>query len=262
MKKKRALGQNFLTDPGIAEDIVQHAGIEEGGTVVEIGPGPGILTGSLLRDCGKLIALEIDPKLCHLLGKQFGSNPKFDLHQQDALVYDYSRAGSRFQVVSNLPYYAAMPILKRLIQYKAAIVNMTLMLQREVVDRLVAVPGTRDYGSLSVFTQFNCEVERLMEVGKQHFNPPPKVDSSVIRLVPRAAPPVAVDDLKTFYHVVNAAFFHKRKMLKNNLKSLCKYFDFTWQGIEDAGIDTARRGETLSLEEFATLSNLMESKTP
>ncbi|MCF8719613.1 16S rRNA (adenine(1518)-N(6)/adenine(1519)-N(6))-dimethyltransferase RsmA [Nitrospina gracilis] len=260
MRKKRTLGQNFLTDPAIAEEIVAHAQIEDGGTMIEIGPGPGILTGLLLERCGKLIALEIDPKLCHLLNKRFKSNPRFELHQQDALVYDYSQAGARFQVVSNLPYYAAMPILKRLIHYGSHIANMTLMLQREVVDRLVAQPGSRDYGSLTVFTQFHCEVERIMEVGKKNFDPPPKVDSSVIRLVPRSAPPVEVDNLKTFFHVVHAAFFHKRKMLKNNLKSLAKHFDFTWQGIEDAGIDPARRGETLSLEEFATLSNLMESK--
>lgn len=260
MKKKRSLGQNFLTDPHIADEIVRQARIERGGVVVEVGPGEGVLTERLLDACGRLIAIEIDPRLSHLLRKRFKSQPKFELVEEDALVYDYSKAGRRFQVVSNLPYYAAMPILKRLIHYKDHIADMTLMVQREVADRLVAVPGTRDYGSLTVFTQFNCDIERLMEVGKNHFNPPPKVDSTVIRLTPRTEPPVAVDDLKTFYRVVNAAFFHKRKMLKNNLKGLSRYFDFEMQAVEDLGIDPNRRGETLSLQEFAALANLMKAK--
>lgn len=260
MKKKRSLGQNFLTDPQIADEIVHQARLGQDDVVVEIGPGEGVLTGRLLEACGRLIAIELDPRLCRQLGKQFKSEPKFELVEEDALVYDYSRAGARFHVVSNLPYYAAMPILKRLIHYKDHIAGMTLMLQSEVADRLVAVPGTRDYGSLTVFTQFNCHIERLMEVGRKHFNPPPKVNSTVIRLTPLDKPPVEVDDLKTFYRVVNAAFFHKRKMLKNNLKGLSKYFDFEMQAVEDLGIDPARRGETLSLQEFADLANLMKAK--
>lgn len=259
MRKKQPLGQNFLTDPQIASDIVHQAHIPPDGKVVEIGPGKGILTQLLLEQAESLLAVEVDPRLCGLLRRQFGKNPKFELVEANAMTYDYSAAGSRYQVVSNLPYYAAMPILKRLIHYKEHIKDMTLMLQREVVDRLVAQPETKAYGSLSVFTQFHCRVERLLEVKRDSFFPMPKVHSSVIRLTPLAQPPVSVDNMKTFHHVVNTAFFHKRKMLRNNLKGLNKPYQMDIKKIEAAGIQLDRRGETLTLEEFATLSNLIET---
>ena len=258
MRKKQPLGQNFLTDPDIASEIVRLARISPEGRVVEIGPGKGILTKLLLECAGSVLAVEVDPKLCGQLNRRFGKHPGFQLVEANAMTYDYSAAGSRYQVVSNLPFYAAMPIMKRLIHYRAHIVDMTLMFQKEVVDRLVAQPGTRAYGSLSVFTQFHCQVERLLEVGRDAFSPPPKVHSSVIRLTPLAQPPVTVDNLKTFYHVVNTAFFHKRKMLRNNLKGLNKPYQIDLKKIEDAGIKLDRRGETLNLEEFAALANLIE----
>ena len=261
MRRKQPLGQNFLKDENIAREIVALAGIEPEGTVVEIGPGPGILTHGLLEACASLLAVEIDPQLCRQLRKRYNNNPKFKLVEADAMNYDYSQAGPRFQAVSNLPYYAAMPILKRLIHYRQNIVNMTLMLQKEVVNRLVAKPGCKEYGSLTVFTQFHCQVERLLEVGKRSFDPPPKVNSAVIHLTPHPEPPVEVNDAKTFFRVVHAAFFHKRKMLRNNLKELDKHFHVDFGKIEQAGIDPSRRGETLSLQEFAALSNLMEART-
>ena len=165
MSKKRPLGQNFLIDENIAREIVELAGIRPGGTVLEIGPGKGILTNYLLGKAEKLTTLEIDPRLIAALEKESRSNPKLQLIQGDALKYDYSSIGPDYQVVSNLPYYAATHIMKRLIHYKTHIFDMTLMLQKEVVDRLTAVPGSKEYGSLTVFTQFNCKVERLLEIG-------------------------------------------------------------------------------------------------
>lgn len=259
MRKKQPLGQNFLNDPGIASEIVDLANITPGGHVVEIGPGKGVLTRGLLRHAGSVLALEIDAKLFRGLNQQFKKDPKFELIQADAMTYDYGAAGSRYQVVSNLPYYAAMAIIKRLIHFREHIIDMTLMLQKEVVDRLVAEPGTRAYGSLSVFTQFNCRVERLLEVKKASFSPPPKVNSSVIRLTPLTQPPVAVDNMKTFHHLVNTAFFHKRKMLRNNLKGLNPPYKIDLKTIEAAGFQLDRRGETLTLAEFAALANLIEA---
>ena len=259
MRKKRPLGQNFLTDKNMAAEIVRLADIPSDGKVVEIGPGRGVLTELLMDQCGSLLALEIDPKLCRELSKKFKGRPKFQLIEADAMKYDYSAAGPRFKVVSNLPYYAAMPIMKRLLSYPTHITGMTLMMQKEVVDRLVAEPGNKEYGSLTVFTQFHCRVERLLEVDKTCFSPAPKIDSSVIRLTPLSQPPVQVDNMKTFFHVVHAAFFHKRKMLKNNLRTLQKQFPLDFQKIEDAGINLSRRGETLSLEDFASISNLLPS---
>jgi len=260
MSKKRPFGQNFLTDENIAEEIVQLAGIRPGGAVLEIGPGKGILTRHLLEKADALTALEIDPRLIPGLGKMARSNPKLKLIQGDALKYDYSSIGPDYQVVSNLPYYAATHIMKRLIHYRSVISDMTLMLQKEVVDRLTALPGSKEYGSLTVYTQFNCRVERLMEIGKTSFSPPPKIKSSLIKLTPLAKPSVEVDDEHTFFKIVHAAFFHQRKMLKNNFKLLEKQFSIDEKKIESSGIDLNRRAETLTLQNFATISNIAQTK--
>ena len=216
MKKPR-LGQNYLIDENIAHEIIHHAGISNNQHVLEIGPGQGILTTLLLEKAKSLIAIEIDSKLCLALTERFNENKNFQLIQADAVKYNYSALVNKCQVVSNLPYYAATHILKKLIHYREYFSQITVMLQKEVVDRLVAIPGTRSYGSLSVFIQFYCEVERIIEVNKEAFSPKPKIDSSVIKLIPLTRPRVQVDNLKTFFSVVNASFLHKRKMLKNNL---------------------------------------------
>ena len=257
MRKKRPLGQNFLIDKNMAAEIIRLADIPPEGRVVEIGPGHGVLTDLLMDRAGSVLALEIDPKLCRELIRRFKGRDKFQLVEADAMKYDYSAAGPKFKVVSNLPYYAAMPIMKRLLTYGSHITDMTLMMQKEVVDRLVAQPGHKEYGSLTVFTQFHCRVERLLEVAKTCFSPVPKIDSSLFRLTPLSQPPVKVNNMKTFFHVVHAAFFHKRKMLKNNLRTLQKLYPLDFQKIEDAGINLSRRGETLSLEDFASISNLL-----
>ena len=257
--KKQPLGQNFLIDESIAREIVRLAGVSSDRPVVEIGPGKGILTELLLEQAESLTVIEIDTKLSLALNRRFGSNKNFRLIEADALKYDYGTLGTGYQVVSNLPYYAATHILKRLIHYRSHITRKTVMLQKEVVDRLTAQPGTRDYGSLSVFMQFHCEVERVLEVGKDAFSPKPKIDSSVVTLTPLAQPRVKVDNLKTFFNIINAAFLHKRKMLKNNLKGWKNMFSKENGRTELAGIDLNRRGETLSLEDFATLSNHVHS---
>ena len=257
--KKRPLGQNFLTDPSIAREIIESARISRGDAVLEIGPGRGILTQYLLEAAEPLTALEIDKKLCRELAQKFGGKTNFSLIEADAAKFDYSRIGSGFKVVSNLPYYAATHIVKRLIDYRSRITDMTVMLQKEVVDRFVAPPGQKEYGSLSVFIQFHCHVERLLEIPKTAFSPPPKIDSSLVRLTPLPAPKVLVEDQNTFFKVVNAAFFHKRKMLKNNLKVWENQFQQDNGKIRLAGIDLSRRGETLSMQDFATLSNYLHT---
>ena len=258
--KKQLLGQNYLIDEGIALEIIQQAGVSPDQHVLEIGPGRGILTALLLGKAKSLTAIEIDPKLCSTLMDCFGTCKNFQLIKADALKYNYSALGSECQLVSNLPYYAAMHILKRLIHYRKCFTDMTVMLQKEVVDRLVAIPGTRDYGSLSVFIQFYCEVERLMEVEKESFLPKPKIDSSVIKLTPLINPRVPVDNLKTFFTIVNMSFLHKRKMLRNNLKGWQNPFQIKNGKPELAGISLNRRAETLSLEDFAALSNHIHTR--
>jgi len=258
MKKPR-LGQNFLTDDNIAHKIVHHAGVSNDQHVLEIGPGKGILTNLLLKKAKSLTAIEIDSRLCSTLTNRFKTRKNFRLIQTDALKYNYSGLRNQCQVVSNLPYYAATHILKRLIHYRQYFTQITVMLQKEVADRLVATPSTRDYGSLSVFVQFYCEVERLIEVSKEAFSPKPKIDSSVIKLTPLPAPRVQVDNLKTFFSVVNASFLHKRKMLKNNLTGWKNLFKNQSGKTELAGINLSRRGETLSIQDFAVISNHINS---
>ena len=257
--KKQPLGQNYLINEGVAREIIHQARVSNDQCVLEIGPGKGILTALLLEKAKSLTAIEIDSRLCLALADRFETYENFQLIKTDALRYDYSALGNKCQVVSNLPYYAATHILKRLIHYREHFTHITVMLQKEVVDRLVAIPGSRDYGSLSVFIQFYCDVERLIEVSKEAFSPKPKIDSSVIKLTPLANPKVKVDNLKTFFTVVNASFLHKRKMLKNNLTGWKNLFQNQNKKTELAGIDLNRRGETLSLEEFASLSNYIYS---
>ena len=257
--KKRPLGQNFLIDPSVTRDIIQLARITPDDPVLEIGPGKGVLTQHLLETAKSLTALEIDKKLCRELQQKFGDKTNFHLIEADAAKFDYGSLSSGLKVVSNLPYYAATHIVKRLIDYRSRIKDMTVMLQKEVVDRLVARPGQKEYGSLSVFIQFHCQVERLLEIPKTAFSPPPKIDSSLVRLIPLPAPQVQVDDQKTFFKVVNAAFFHKRKMLKNNLKVWENQFQQDNDKTRLAGIDLSRRGETLSMQDFANLSNHLHS---
>jgi 16S rRNA (adenine1518-N6/adenine1519-N6)-dimethyltransferase len=260
MKKRPPFGQNFLADPDIARHIADCAHVTAKDVVVEIGPGHGEMTQYLIEQAQQLIAVELDPKLCSRLQQRFGANERFSLAETDALRYDYSQIGPRFKVVSNLPYYAATHILKRLIQYRTRITDMTVMIQKEVADRICADPGTRDYGSLTVFIRFYCAVERLLEVKKHSFNPPPKIDSTVIRITPLPRPSVRVDDEDAFFRVVHAAFIHKRKTLKNNLTQWHKLFAIDQNKIEMAGIDLSRRGETLTLEEFARISNTVHTQ--
>jgi 16S rRNA (adenine1518-N6/adenine1519-N6)-dimethyltransferase len=257
--KKRPFGQNFLKDTTIAQEIVRLARLTPGDPVLEIGPGKGILTRYLLESANPLTALEIDPKLCVELTQKFAGIDKFRLIPADAAKFDYGSIGPRFKVVSNLPYYAATHIVKRLIDYRAHVTDMTVMMQKEVVDRLVALPGQKEYGSLTVYIQFHCQVERLMEIDKTEFSPPPKIDSSLVKLTPLPQPRVQVENQHTFFKVVNAAFMHKRKMLKNNLIDWQNQFQQDNGKMSLAGIDLSRRGETLSLADFATLSNFIHT---
>ena len=257
--RKRPLGQNFLIDLNIAQNIIQLANIQPGEPVVEIGPGKGVLTQILVDQADSLTAIELDPRLSKDLQNRFGDIPSFKLIEADAAKFDYASLGSGLNVVSNLPYYAATHIMKRLIHYKDQICSMTLMLQKEVVDRLTAKPGQKEYGSLSVYVQYYCEVQRLLEIPNTAFSPRPKIDSSLIGLKPLPQPKVQVENPKLFFRLVNSAFFHKRKMLKNNLKSWKNHFINEQGQTRLAGIDLSRRGETLSMSDFANMANYLYS---
>lgn len=258
--RKKPLGQNFLVDPEIADNIVKLADIHPEDHIVEIGPGKAALTKRLLPLSQSLTLIELDPNLCRELASRF-KNDAFSLRiiEGDAAKFDYSSLKPGFKVVSNLPYYAAAPIMKKLIHFGSRIQSMTLMMQKEVVDRLTAEPGNKGYSSLSVYAQYHCRIERLLEIPNTAFSPRPKIDSTLFSLKPLARPKVEVEDPQLFFKIVNAAFFHKRKMLKNNLKTWENNFTNEEGQMRLADIDLSRRGETLSISDFANLANHLHS---
>jgi 16S rRNA (adenine1518-N6/adenine1519-N6)-dimethyltransferase len=254
--RRRALGQHFLRDGGIARAIVDLVGPTANDLVVEIGPGEGALTAELARRAGRVIALEVDPALAARLRS---SLPGVEIVEADARGWDYGTLvappGGRVLVVGNLPYSVGKPILMALVAARTAIGTMALMLQREVAERVAAAPGSRVYGSLSVLTQLYCDVTLALRVPPEAFRPPPKVDSAVIRLDVLPSPRVAVADERRFHVVVRAAFAQRRKTLANTLTAgLGRPVEVVRAAAESAGIDPSRRAETLTISEFAKLT--------
>ncbi|HZO38748.1 MAG TPA: 16S rRNA (adenine(1518)-N(6)/adenine(1519)-N(6))-dimethyltransferase RsmA [Methylomirabilota bacterium] len=256
MTKRRALGQHFLRDQAVAHAIVDLVAPTERDVVVEIGPGDGALTTLLAGRAGRLIALEVDPALAAALRARL---PAAEVLDADARSWNYAElgapAGGRVLIVGNLPYSVGKPILAALIAARTAIDEMTLMLQREVAERVAAAPGSKTYGSLSVFSQLHCDVRVALRVPPGAFRPPPKVDSAVLHLRVLREPRVPLRDPRRFEAVVRAAFAQRRKMLGNALGAgLGLPLDVIRKAAAAAGVDLTRRAETLTLSEFAALA--------
>lgn len=259
-RARKRFGQNFLHDEGVIARIVAAINPKAGERMVEIGPGLGALTTHLLPRLGALDVVELDRDVIPHLTETCAGLGELRVHQADALKFDFTAlAGGSHQlrVAGNLPYNISTPILFHLIDQIDALRDMHFMLQKEVVDRLAAAPGTADYGRLSVMVQYHCRVQKLFEVPPHAFRPAPKVDSAIVRLVPHEKPPVEVHDLKAFSELVARCFSQRRKTLRNNLKG---WLDA--EGIEALGIDPAIRAETLGLAEFARLSNAVTHAKP
>ena len=259
MTKWRALGQHFLRDQATARAIVDLVAPTQRDLVVEIGPGDGALTGLLAGRAGRVIALEIDRALSAALRARL---PAVEVLDADARSWNYAglvgQAGGRVLILGNLPYSVGKPILMALIEARAAIHEMALMLQREVAERIAAPPGGKSYGSLSVFTQLHCDVRLALRVPPGAFRPPPQVDSAVLHLRVLRAPRVPLADPRRFESVVRAAFAQRRKMLANALGAgLGLPLDSVRRGAAAAGVDPTRRAETLSLSEFAALATAL-----
>lgn len=251
-RARRRFGQHFLHDTAVIDRIVRAVAAKPGDAVVEIGPGPGALTGALLEAAGALDVIELDRDLAARLQARFDPDA-VRVHQADALEFDFkalSRERGPLRVVGNLPYNISTPILFHLVDAGGAVRDMHLMLQKEVVERMAAGPGGRDYGRLSVMVQFRCRVAILFSVGPGAFRPPPKVHSAVVRLTPRDAPPVRVADDRNLRRVVSLAFGMRRKTLRNSLKPI-----LSAEEIEAAGVDPGARPEALDLAGFAALAN-------
>nr|VFK43057.1 MAG: 16S rRNA (adenine1518-N6/adenine1519-N6)-dimethyltransferase [Candidatus Kentron sp. SD]VFK48644.1 MAG: 16S rRNA (adenine1518-N6/adenine1519-N6)-dimethyltransferase [Candidatus Kentron sp. SD] len=249
---RKRFGQHFLHDPAIIERIVSAISPKPSDVVVEIGPGLGALTGSLLRSAKRLHAVELDRDLARRLITEF-EDENLHLHRADALAFDFAALGGAdgpLRLVGNLPYNISTPLLFHLLAQSRHIRDMHFMFQREVANRIVAAPGDGRYGRLSVMTQWRCRTEKLFDVGSGAFAPPPRVTSSVVRLAPRARPPAPVSDPAIFERLVAKAFSHRRKTLRNCLRGW-----LSTSGIMAAGIDPGARPETLDLRQFARLSN-------
>jgi len=250
---KKRFGQNFLHDPGVIRRIIQSIGPEPGQRIVEIGPGQGAITRPLLEAVGELDVVELDRDLIEPLARHCGDVGQLRIHNTDALKFDFCslvEPPAKLRVVGNLPYNISTPLLFHLLDQSHCIEDMHFMLQKEVVERMAAPPGNKTYGRLSVMVQVRCRVTPLFTIGPGAFQPRPKVDSMLVRLEPYTAPVVPIEDFEVFSHVVNQAFSHRRKTLRNALRSL-----LTEAQIVVLGIDPALRPERLDIAQFARLAN-------
>lgn len=262
---KKSLGQNFLIDVNILENIIKHAGIGNQSGVIEIGPGIGALTEQLAIHSDKVLAYEIDQRLLPILTDTLSDYENVEVIHQDILKADVVEAiqnsfnpNQEIHIVANLPYYITTPILMKLLSDKLPISSFTIMIQKEVAERMAATPDQKSYGSLSIAVQYYTHANLVMDVPKTVFMPQPNVDSSVLKLTLRDRPPVDVFDEEQFFAIVRACFVHRRKTLRNNLLSHFKNSYTKEQitaGIEQSEIDGKRRGESMNMEEFAQLAN-------
>ena len=262
----KALGQNFLIEPSVPRRIAEASGADENTLALEVGPGVGCLTSELARRAKKVVAIELDNALRGVLDETLGGLENVEIVWGDAAKLDLAalvreRAGALRPVVcANLPYSVTTPLLAAFIE-AGCFERMTVMIQREVAQRLAAAPGTKDYGAFTVFVNWHCEVKRLFDVPPECFMPRPRVTSSVVTLTPRAEPPCAVRDEALMFRCVRAAFSQRRKTLSNALSNGLGGFERAevLAALDAAGIDPRSRGETLSGADFARLSDALAS---
>lgn len=255
---RKRFGQNFLQDKRIIERIINAIAPKEDDSLVEIGPGLGALTEPLLQKAGKLDVVEIDRDLIPVLKTQFFSFSGFNIHHSDALEFDFTslKQDKPLRLVGNLPYNISTPIIFHLLKQPDIILDMHFMLQKEVVERLAANPGGKDYGRLSIMAQYHCKVEQLFVVPPTAFKPEPKVDSAIVKLTPHTQKPYLAHDEKQLAHVVREAFHMRRKTLKNNLKSIISSDE-----LDKLGIDSSLRPEKISLKEYVSIANKLVEKS-
>ncbi len=264
LRPKKRFGQHFLISPTVLSGILRLAEITSEDVVVEIGAGTGILTEALAGRAGRLFALELDRDLIGPLRQRFADRPHVAIIHADALTFDFGQLPPAIKVVANLPYGTAVPILTRLLTWRSRMRCGVTMLQREVAERLYAKAGTKAYGSLTLVTQWYATVEKGFNVPPSAFSPPPKVMSTVVRIIPRPTPPVTVQDEAWLFRIIQAAFAQRRKMLVNALRHEFPPADphHLRQILADNGIAPTRRGETLTLDEFARLGDALQRLLP
>ena len=257
---KKQFGQNFISDDHLLAKIVEAAEITPEDVVIEIGPGAATLTAALAEKAAQVIAIEIDKDLFPIIERRIAGYSNFELVAGDAMKVDFDALAAkygakRYKVVANLPYYITTPIVMRFLEEGFRVSELVIMVQQEVADRFLANPGTKAYGAITAAINYYGSVSRAFNVPRTMFTPRPEVDSSIVKIKCYENKPFEADDEKLLRRVIKAAFGQRRKTLNNALKALNLPKDELDKALQRAGIDAARRGETLSVEEFVCLSN-------
>ena len=255
-RARKRFGQHFLTDPGVIDAIIQAVHPTKDDIIVEIGPGQGAITDALARNAGHLHAVELDRDLVARLHRQYDGNPNVTVHEADALRFDFASLGERIRVVGNLPYNISTPLLFHLLKSRHNILDMHFMLQKEVVARMAAGPGSKAYGRLGIMLGCHLSVESLFDVDRSAFAPPPDVMSAVVRLDPLPPGTYDIADEAALSTLVATAFMQRRKTLRNSLKKTVEAADFLAVGI-DAGV----RPEQVSIADYVRLCNHLRQKS-
>lgn len=259
-KARKRFGQNFLTDYGIIRDIVRSIHPKPQDNIVEIGPGKGAITELLAGSCQNLTVIELDRDLVPWLTVKFEKTPGFSIHQADALQFDFASLVTderALRIVGNLPYNISTPLIFHLLSFAGKVQDMHFMLQKEVVKRMAAKEGESAYGRLGIMVQYYCAVEDLFDVPPTSFDPAPKVDSAIVRLVPYKELPHKATNIKTLEKLVNIAFQQRRKTLKNALKQMVAP-----DILEQLPFDMTARAEEVSLADYVAASNLLDTLVP
>lgn len=257
-KFSKSLGQNFLVDDSVLNDIVDGAEVNDEDFIIEIGPGVGTLTAELLKKARKVTSIELDNDLIPILEQELGGYENFELIHKDALKVDFNEiigSENNVKLVANLPYYVTTPIIVKLLKEGYNFKSLTIMIQKEVAERINADPNCKEYGALSVLVQYYCNTSIIRKVSPTCFIPRPKVESIVIRLDKLDEPRIKAKNVKFMFELVRAGFNMRRKTLWNAAKTLKVNKERLEEAFEKSGIDPKRRAETLTLEEFASLSD-------
>lgn len=251
---RKRFGQNFLHDPGVIEQIIRAINPKPDDAIVEIGPGLGALTEEILAVNPRLQVVELDRDLIPVLRTKFFNYPEFRIHEADALKFDFSElmVDRPLRIIGNLPYNISTPLIFHLLAQADVVQDMHFMLQKEVVQRMAAVPGDNNYGRLGIMTQYFCKVQPLFEVGSGAFRPAPKVDSAIVRLVPHRTLPHPAKDLATLQAVVRTAFNARRKTLRKALGGMVSVAQ-----LQNLGINDGLRPENLALADYVAIADLL-----
>ncbi len=271
IRANKSLGQNFLISEQVVNEIVESSKIDKEDLVIEIGPGLGTLTKYLLEKAGKVIGIELDKKMVEILQDRFKLYNNFELYQQDVLKIDLKHLIKKekentnikkVKIVANLPYYITTPIIMKLLEEKLDLESITVMIQKEVADRLIAIPGEKETGAITYAVYYYAIAEAILEVPKEFFIPEPEVTSKVIKLNIRKEPPIEVQDKELMFKIIKSAFMQRRKTLINALNN-AKIFQNKEEGnqiLESLKLDESVRAEKLTLENFADITNRILKK--